>query len=280
MVVPSCENLARDLEDERRRWMAETSHRQALHAIARTGIPVVVGGAYALRHHAGIVRDTKDLDVHVRTRDCAALLARLERLGFLVEETSAHWLAKAYRGTDFVDIIFNSGNGLCPVDEAWFEHAEPGLALGLGVRFCPPEELIWSKAYIQERERYDGADIAHLVRARGTTLRWPHLLARFGPHWRVLLAHLVLFGFVYPGERDRVPAWVLRELQERLARETASPPPPSRLCRGPLLSRAQYLADVSDWGYRDARQWPSGPLHPDAASRWTAAASAPPPDRR
>ena len=52
-----------------------------------------------------------------------------------------------------------------------------------------------------ERERYDGADIAHLLRARADQLAWRRLLRRFGPHWRVLLGHLVLFGFVYPGER-------------------------------------------------------------------------------
>ena len=28
---------------------------------------------------------------------------------------------------------------------------------------------------------------------------------------------------------------------------------PEQLCRGTLLSRQQYLADVQDWGLRDAR---------------------------
>ena len=28
---------------------------------------------------------------------------------------------------------------------------------------------------------------------------------------------------------------------------------PARLCRGTLLSRQQYLVDVQDWGFRDAR---------------------------
>ena len=60
-----------------------------------------------------------------------------------------------------------------------------------------------------ERERYDGADVAHLLRAHGDRLDWPRLLRRFGPHWRVLLSHLVLFGFIYPGERALVPAWVM-----------------------------------------------------------------------
>ena len=31
----------------------------------------------------------------------------------------------------------------------------------------PAEEMIWSKAFIQERERFDGADIHHLLRCKG-----------------------------------------------------------------------------------------------------------------
>src|SRR5207302_251148 len=87
-------------------------------------------------------------------------------------------------------------HALAVVNDAWFEHAVAGEALGRRVRLVPPEEMIWQKAYIMERERFDGADVLHLLRARGRRLDWPRLLARFGPHWRVLLSHLVLFGFV------------------------------------------------------------------------------------
>jgi hypothetical protein len=45
--------------------------------------------------------------------------------------------------------------------------------LGVPVRLCPPEEIIWSKAFIMERERYDGADISHLIRACQGRLDWP-----------------------------------------------------------------------------------------------------------
>jgi hypothetical protein len=48
-----------------------------------------------------------------------------------------------------------------------------GLSMRLWARydvpviFCPPEEMIWSKAFVMERERYDGADARILfVRAR------------------------------------------------------------------------------------------------------------------
>lgn len=255
------------------------AHREALQAVRATGVPFLVGGAYALEHYMDHVRSTKDLDVHVHQQDCDALLSALERFGFRVERTFPHWLAKAFWRSEFIDIIFNSGNGLCPVDDEWFTRAEPGVALGLPVAVCPVEELIWSKAFVQERERYDGADVAHLLRARARSLDWPRLLQRFGPHWRVLLGHLVLFGFVYPGEGDALPPWVLPELLDRL-RVDAERSPHTRVCQGTLLSREQYLVDVTDWGYRDARRWPSGPLSPEAVQAWTEAARADGDDRR
>src|SRR5205085_362129 len=115
-------------------------------------------------------------------------------------------------GDSFIDIIFSSGNGLATVDEGWFSYAVKADVFGEPVLLCPPEETIWSKAFIQERERYDGADVAHLIRARGRDFDWPRLLRRFGPHWPVLLSHLILFGYIYPGERAIIPAGVMQDL--------------------------------------------------------------------
>jgi hypothetical protein len=64
---------------------------------------------------------------------------------------------------------------------------------------------------------------------------------------------------------------VLEELLARLQAETAHPPPPTRICRGPLLSRAQYLVDIEQWGYQDARLTPEGEMSSHAITRWTAA---------
>src|SRR5262249_16447077 len=149
----------------------------------------------------------------------------------------------------FVDVIFSSGNAVAAVDDGWFANAVPGEVLGMPARLVPAEEMIWQKAFIQERERYDGADIAHLVRA--CDLDWRRLPSPFGPHWRLLLSQLVTFGFVYPSERDRVPEWVMSDLLARLQAELTGPPPEERVCRGTLLSREQYLIDVKRWGYID-----------------------------
>ena len=87
----------------------------------------------------------------------------------------------------------------------------------------------------------------------------------------MLFAHLVLFGFVYPGSRAEVPAWVMAQLLQRLAGEQALPPPPDRLCRGTLLSREQYLFDVEQLGYQDARLAPLGSMASEELQVWTEA---------
>jgi hypothetical protein len=178
-------------------------------------------------------------------------------------------LGKVLAGEVVVDVIFSSGNGTARVDDLWFEHAVAAEVLGIPVRLCPPEEIIWSKASVMERERFDGADVAHLFRACGAALDWPRLLQRFGPHWRVLFAHLVLFGFIYPGERMQVPAELMREMIRRLEAEATAPASDERVCRGTLLSRAQYLVDVEAWGYADARLAKPAPMRAEDVRAWT-----------
>lgn len=244
-------------------------YQHALRIMTASGIPYLVGGAYAFACYTGIARHTKDLDLFVRRRDIDATLAALRAGGYKAEIVFAHWLGKAYHDGDFVDIIFNSGNGACPADDTWFEHAVTGGVLGHHVKLMPVEEMIWQKAYIMERERYDGADVIHLIHARGRQLDWDRLLRRFNDHWRVLLSHLVLYGFVYPGHRESVPGWVMRCLTERLheSDEDANPD----LCRGTLLSRLQYLADTESRRYADARVEPVGTMTEEQVERWTEA---------
>jgi hypothetical protein len=246
----------------------------ALEALRGARVEFVVGGAHALTPYTGVARDTKDLDVFLRQRDCDAALAALRAAGFRTEVTFPHWLAKAQAGDRCIDLIFSAGNGVALVDDLWFTHAIPGRVFGVPVRLCPPEEMIWSKAFIMERERYDGADVAHLIQACGSRLDWRRLLWRFGRRWRVLLSHLILFGFIYPSERAMIPDAVMARLLCRLDRERAPVRPvrkDARVCNGTLLSRQQYLLDIGDRAYADGRLVPRGPMTAADIAHWTAA---------
>jgi hypothetical protein len=243
-----------------------------LTALAASGVPFLVGGAYAFARYTGIERHTKDFDVFVRAADAEPTLAVLGGAGCAVELTHPHWLGKARCGEDVVDVIYSSGNGVALVDDAWFAHAVADEVFGIPVRLIPPEEMLWSKAFVMERERFDGADIAHLLRASAGELDWRRLLDRFGDHWRILFVHLVVFGFVYPGARDTVPAWVMRELGARLDAELDVPDPDARSFRGTLISREQYLPDLECWSYRDPRHLANGgAMTGGQIARWTAA---------
>jgi len=248
---------------------AQEFYRHALDLLRDADVPFLVGGAYAFAQYAGVVRHTKDLDLFLRGADVPAARAAFEAEGYRTELTYEYWLAKAFHDDHFVDLIFNLGNGAGPVEDDWLTHAGDGELLGVPVKLVGPADMVWAKVFVMDRGRYDGADVAHLLRAWGDRLDWPRLLARFGEHWRVLLHHLVMFGYVYPTERDKVPGWVMRDLIARLADETAAPAAGPPVCRGTLLSPTQYLTDVEEWGYKDARLPPFGGLTPEQIERWT-----------
>lgn len=249
-------------------------YREAIDVLERAGVPFLVGGAYAFALYTGIERHTKDFDLFIRPEDCEAGLRAFSEAGYQTELPFPHWLGKVYNGDAFVDLIYSSGNGVATVDPLWFRYAMAGTLFDRPVLAIPAEEMIWSKSYVLERERYDGADVLHLLLARGAVLDWRRLVARFGSHWRVLLSHLVLFGFTYPDERHVIPREVLDDLIARLAVERDEPPPHAHICRGTLLSREQYLVDVEHWGYADGRELPTGPMSPQDISIWTDAIEA------
>jgi hypothetical protein len=241
-------------------------YRQVLRALKAADIPFLVGGGYATARHTRIDRRVKDLDLMIRRADWPATARALRAVKIKTFLPFPHWLGKAVQRGALVDIIFSSGNAIVAVDDDWFERADSTKVLGFTVKLCPPEELLWSKAFIMERERFDGADVAHLIRACGRSLDWRHLCNRFRGHERVLLAHVLLFGYVYPNHSDVIPRWVTRHLCKAPA---ASVPPGVKLCRGTNLSRSQYLVDLQKWGYIDARLPPFGRMTARERSIWT-----------
>ena len=245
-------------------------YRDALGRLDRAGIDYLVGGAYAFARYTGIERHTKDFDIFIRRADWPRAERILREAGYETDLTFPHWIGKAFNGDDFIDLIFSAGNGVACVDDLWFDHAVPERVLDMDVMLIPPEEMIWSKGLIMERERYDGADVAHVIHAMGEKLDWKRLLIRYDRYWRALYTHLILFGFIYPSKRSHVPKWVMDELGARLAGELQSPDAADKVCNGTILSRQQYLVDVQRWGYKDARLKPLGTMSAEEIAHWTA----------
>ena len=231
-----------------------TFYRRTLHVLSDAHVRFLVGGSHAYLQYTGIVRPTKDFDLFLRREDIEPALDALRDAGYRTEIAFPHWLAKAHQSGDHVDLVFSSGNGLCHVDDEWFAHAIDADVLGMPVKIAPVEEFLWQKAFVMERERFDGADVNHLLRAVGTTLDWDRLLWRFDRHWEELLAHVMFFRFAYPCERRNVPDRVMTELLSRTVGTLREGNGPRRECRGNLLSKVNYQLDLDAWVYADGRR--------------------------
>jgi hypothetical protein len=233
-------------------------YRRALTALHDSGIPFLVGGAYALGLHTQIHRDTKDLDLFTLPRHCPEMLQLFADLGYPSRMVARHWLGKVTWKDAVIDIITGFRNGVNQVGEDWFLHAHDAVLFSTPVKILAPEEMIWSKAFVMERDRYDGADIVHLMRSHAPAMDWRRLLDRFGIHWPLLLLHVVTFSYVYPADRRLLPEWLVRELAERWLRQGNSSG--AEICQGTLLSHTQYLHDLDRLGLLDARIKPIGTL--------------------
>jgi len=215
-------------------------------------IPFLIGGAFAVFHYSGISRETKDLDIYCKPSDYPALLKYFASLGYDTELTDLRWLAKVF-GPDgaFIDIIFDTVNNIGKVDEQWFEEAQTINLFGHAVKVISAEELVRGKLYVQNRERYDGADINHIFLKYGTRMNWLKLLQFTEPHWHLLLMQLLSFQFVYPYDyRDILPRDLFEELLRRAAEQYELPQQVVRVCRGPLIDQTQYAIDIREWNYK------------------------------
>jgi hypothetical protein len=238
-------------------------YRKALETMQDSGIPFMVGGAFALAFYADVHRDVKDLDLFIHPRDAESTVEMFKRSGYDAHMVAPHWLAKVLAEDCLVDLIFGSRNGVSIVDDVWFEHAVDATVLDMPVKLTPVEETIWSKGFVMDRGRYDGADIVHLVLHKGAEIDWRRLIDRFGENWPVLFNYLVLFAFFYPSRRRLVPAWVEWELLQRWRESRADEATPASVCRGTLVSQTDFQPDIERWGFLDARVVPLGNLTPE-----------------
>ncbi|HLL41610.1 MAG TPA: nucleotidyltransferase, partial [Segetibacter sp.] len=175
---------------EEQRKEAHEFYREALELLDESGAKYMLGGAFAMFHYTGVYRDTKDLDIFCKSTEYPKILKYFCEKGYRIELTDVRWLAKVFKGEYFIDIIFDTVNNICRVDETWYERSIAWEFAGRQVRMIPAEELIWCKLYVQNRERFDGADINHIMLKYGQKLDWKHVLFRMEQHWHLLLAQI------------------------------------------------------------------------------------------
>ena len=234
---------------------AEGCYRDAIQALLepQPSLPFVIGGAFAIHHHTGIWRTTKDLDFFLEPRFVPDAFSRLRPAGFATFIQDPVWLAKAQRGEYFVDLITGVGSACLFVDSAWIDRALPETVLGIPCRILGVEECLATKCFVAFRERFDGADVVHLIRACGRRLDWDRLFFLMDGHWELLYWPLVLFAYVYPAHTDAVPGDIWNNLARRFAQRVHLPDRDAPF-RGSLIDPRMFAIDANEWGERNLYQ--------------------------
>jgi hypothetical protein len=228
----------------------EALFREVLLLLNEKQVPYAVSGAFALHAHTGIWRNTKDLDLFLTAEAAAKARGVLQEDGFSIEITDPVWLSKAKRNDFFVDLITGMSNGIITVDDSWIQGSARAKVSGVQTRVLAAEELIASKMFVLFRERYDGADIAHVIHGTRGRLDWDRLMHLAGEHWELLFYSMLLFKYAYPNKTDFIPKEIWRTMLER-TRQAIEHPDPKAEFRGSLLDERMFAIDVQEWGMKD-----------------------------
>ena len=249
------ERLANETRERRPRLPAEQSqvYREALIALNRSGIMYAVGAAFARYVYTSIWRQTKDLDVFVKPEDLRDVMDALEQAGFETEVRDRGWLAKAWKDGSFLDLIFGTGHGQIPINDSCFEGMAQEKVLGVTANLIPIEEMIASAVYVAGRNRFDGPEVVHLIRSVQGKLDWQRILDRLGENRLLLLWHLILFDYIYPGHTNYLPKDLMVALFNERQEAWKKRKPNAKAFRGTLIDPFSYTVDVEDWGYEDRR---------------------------
>ena len=221
-------------------------YRDVLMAMNDHGIPYAVAGAFALQKYTGIWRVTKDLDLFVKASDVPAALNHLGNCGFHCETLDPVWLSKARRGGYFVDLISGMSNAVIMVDDSWMKRAQPTVIASVQTQIISAEDLVASKLFVLRRERFDGADIAHIIYRTKGRLEWERIMELARGNWEIVLWALILFRYVYPAHTDYVPAPLWQDLLSRYMRLVQHPDPNAPF-RGSLVDENIFSIDIKDW---------------------------------
>ena len=240
--LPVSSSVAPDFPPEQRALFCEV-----LEHLNLVKVPYVVSGAFALQQHTGIWRNTKDLDLFLTSDTVPDALRHLQEQGFETEVRDPVWLAKAHRDGYFVDLITGMSNAVITVDQSWIDRSSPCVILGVPTRVLAAEELIASKLFVNFRERFDGADIVHIIYGTRGNIDWRRVLQLVGEHWELVLWELILFHYVYPSKQDVVPRPIWDDLLSRFRRQLDSGSM-NLPFRGSLIDEKMFSIDMKEWG--------------------------------
>src|SRR5205823_83304 len=137
-------------------------YRAVLEAAHAQGLRFAVGGGLAFSAYAGRCRHTKDMDLYILAADRKAMTEVLTEAGFADYYAQLaydrKWIHRSFRDGVIVDLIWQMANYRTQVDETWLTRGPEIAIRDCAVKLLPPEELLWTKLYVVQRERCDWPD--------------------------------------------------------------------------------------------------------------------------
>lgn len=202
-------------------------YQRVIREARASGVPFALGGAFAFGSYTGIWRNTKDLDLYIFPKDRDRMIEVLARAGMkdYYEQLpyDRKWIYRSYADSTIVDIIWAMANQRAAVDETWIFKGPEAEINGEKLRAIPPEEMLWGKLYIVQRDRCDWPDVLNIMYAKADSLDWERIIANLGADTPLLKAALEVFSWLAPGRTQALPRWLWERLGMR-APETAGQP--------------------------------------------------------
>ena len=216
---PFCVDWTQAVSDEH--W---SIYARAIQSVRSAGIPFLLGGGFALAAFTGRWRDTKDIDFYIEPKHRDVVVAALTKAGFRdyydQRAYDRRWIYRSIKSGVIVDIIWAMANQRAEVDTDWFKRAEQFDLRGERLSVVPPEELMWCKLYIMQRDHCDWTDVFNLVYAAGPRLDWQHLIERLGEDTPLLKALLQVYGWLCPKYVLKLPKSLWQSLDLPVPRKT------------------------------------------------------------
>jgi hypothetical protein len=191
-------------------------YRDAIAAVRKTGLPFMLGGGFALAAYTGRWRNTKDIDFYVLPSDRQKFIDAITRAGFSDYYDQVPydrgWIYRGFKDGTIVDLIWSMANRRAEAEESWFEHGKEILVRGESLKVIAPEELLWCKMYVMQRDHSDWPDVLNLLYATATELDWQRVLEHVRDDLPVLRAILTLFAWLCPTRATELPGSLKRRL--------------------------------------------------------------------
>ena len=160
-------------------------------------------------------RNTKDIDLYIPERERDRMIRLVQELGlddyYDVLPYDRKWIYRSHKGDTIVDLIWAMANQHSSVDESWFRGPTVEVD-GETFQLLAPEEALWSKLFVLQRDRCDWPDALNLLWGVGPEMDWRHLLHRVNGDAALLSGLLAVFSWVYPEGASALPPWLWDEL--------------------------------------------------------------------